>query len=127
MSGIARRALPAYRPGMTAARLLRFLTIVALALMPIGMMPRAGAMTHAAPAAMSLHCDEAAVSHEDRERPAAPQPDHRADCAVACSALPSFAAEVAAPPPVRALLQPLSHRTGLGVTHEAETPPPRFG
>jgi hypothetical protein len=95
------------------------------------MIPGAAAMAHGsavaegAPAAMAAHCDEMA-GHAERDRPAAPQPDHRADCAIACSALPAFAAEFAAPPPLRAPLQPLPQRAGRGVTHEAATPPPRF-
>jgi hypothetical protein len=116
----------AYLRAMSAARLFRFLTILALVLMPVGMMPGGHAMA-AAPAAASLasaHCAEMDDSKPAHHQPA--QPHHAGDCAIACSALPSAAGSLAAPRLVPPLLHPLPSAAGRGLAPEAATPPPRF-
>ena len=128
-----------YLPLMPLASILRFLAIIALVLMPIGMMPgnHAMAASHHAqaaphrPAAVqapgSPHCAEMAEA-PDGERhhiPAPQQPDRSAECAIACSALPSVAGIIAAPDVTPAVIHPLALAARRGLTPEATTPPPR--
>jgi hypothetical protein len=124
MRAIARAEMRAYLAAMPAARLFRLLTILALVLMPIGMIPGAGlmALAHAAQPAQAIpaHC-----AGMDRP-PALPQPDRKADCAIACSALPSIAPGIDAPRLAPALVQaPLLSPAVGGLHPEAATPPPR--
>ena len=129
-----------YFPLMPPAFILRFLAIIALVLMPIGMVPGNHAMaashhgSEAAPhrpaavqAPGSPHCAEMAEA-PDGERhpiPAPQQPDRSAECALACSALPSVAGIMAAPDVTPAIIHPLALAARRGLTPEATTPPPR--
>jgi len=109
----------AYRAPMLAACLFRLLTILALVLMPIGMILAQPGQAHNQ--LMSAHC-----ANMDSQ-PELPQPDHKADCAIACSALPSVASSIDAPPLAPALIQPPALSAAAGGLHpEAATPPPRL-
>ena len=124
---------------MPLASILRFLAIIALVLMPIGMMPgnhamaashhaQASAPHHPASAqAPATHCaDMAEVRDGERHHAPAPQqPDRSAECAIACSALPSVAGIMAAPDVTPAVIHPLALAARRGLTPEATTPPPR--
>ncbi|MEO5973400.1 MAG: hypothetical protein ABIP91_08580 [Sphingomicrobium sp.] len=103
--------------------LAKILTLVALALMPFGMVaaPAAAqpAQQHHGAAAAAAHCPEPASD----ERSTA---DQAADCTMTCAAVvaPEPTAgpvpAVSPPPPVR----PLAQR-GSGLHSEAATPPPK--
>jgi hypothetical protein len=108
---------------MIAPRTLRFLTMLAILLMPLGMIgaPLPAAAAGRPSATMPAdHC--AGMSHNGKTVPAAPC----CDCMVACSAIPSQAPfiqhEVQAP----MAAQPAAlTKTILGLHPEAATPPPR--
>ena len=135
---IAPGLVKTYLPPMPLASILRFLAIIALVLMPIGMMPGNHAMAashqplaaaphHPAAAPASPHCADMADA-PDGERhhaPAPQQPDRSADCAIACSALPSIAGTIAAPEMTPAIIHPRALAARRGLTPEATTPPPR--
>ena len=128
-----------YLPLMPLASILRFLAIIALVLMPIGMMPgnhamaashhaQAAAPHHPASAqALATHCaDMAEVRDGERHHAPAPQqPDRSAECAIACSALPSVAGIIVAPDMTPAIVHPLALASRQGLSPEATTPPPR--
>jgi hypothetical protein len=127
MTEIVRAFAPAFWRGMSAANLLRLLAALALVLMPLGIVSTAHATVigHAAPAASSAHCAEMS-GHRHNHRPARPQPDCMADCAIACSALPSIAGIVPLPGLAPALRQPPALSSSVhGLHPEAATPPPR--
>ena len=108
---------------MVAPRILRFLTMLAILLMPLGMMGAApaSAMGHRASMAMPAgHCAD--MPQKDKKAPASPC----CDCMVGCAAIPSRATciEHEALAPMAALaasLNPAIH----GLHPEAATPPPR--
>jgi hypothetical protein len=127
MTDIVPAFAPAYGRGMSAASLWRFLAALALVLMPLGMISttHAAGMGHSAAAASSSHCDEMS-GKPDSHHPPGQQPDRMADCAIACSALPSLAAIVPPPELAPALRQPLALSASVhGLHPEAATPPPR--
>ena len=121
MSRVALARLDAYSGAMS--RLLRLLLILAFVLMPVGLVP-GGHAANAAPAAMADHC--AGTKKDAPANPGHHSPDRAADCAIACSALPSFAGTLPAPLRVQAILASLPPAAGHGLAPEAATPPPRF-
>lgn len=105
---------------MSASRLLRWLTLIALLLAPLGMIGGAPAMAHSRPA-QAGHCAE-------KEKPAEAPLSAPVDCMIACAgSLPAQAVALAAQPrPGRAVEpEPLAFRLD-GLHPEAATPPPRF-
>lgn len=116
MRQVAPKSERAYSGAMP--RLLRFLTMLALVLMPLGMMPG-----HAMAAVATVHCADMAPS----SHPAPIHSGRSADCAIACSAMPSAATILNPPARDRAVLHPLPLATGHGLASEAAIPPPRSG
>ena len=117
----------AYLASMTASRLLRLLAMFALLLMPLAMAGQGHAVAAAPHGEMASaeagHCADI-ESEGDRKHQSG---SAAADCLMACAALPAAGAPVAAeqivlrPTPVAAL-QPAI----VGLSPEAETPPPRI-
>lgn len=107
---------------MWPARILRILTLLAVLLMPLGMIGGSPAMAsghHKAAPAAAGHCADMDDQKKD-------PPGRSADCTVACAAIPAFAADVPhrAPTPASAETRaPLP--TMRGLDPEAATPPPR--
>jgi hypothetical protein len=125
--------LPAHLARMPVVRLLRFLTILAVLLAPVGMMggAPAQAMGHHASAgildgAAMTGMDDCAGMQKADGKPHR-QPSQKHDCMMACAAIPAFASELPAKPlaPIAAEPVPLS-TFDHGLTPEAATPPPRF-
>ena len=113
--------------GMAAPRVLRFLTMLAVLLMPFGMLRSASAQAMAHQVSMTMsagHCaGMPSVPAREKKAPSAPC----CDCMVACVAIPSKEASVdpMAPAPMAAQaagLTPAIH----GLHPEAATPPPRI-
>jgi hypothetical protein len=114
---------PSASARMVAPRILRLLTMLAILLMPLGVIgpqPAAAMAGHASTAMSADHC--AGMVHKGKTAPSAPC----CDCMVACSAIPSQA------PCVRpeALAPMAAEPTALileihGLHPEAATPPPR--
>ncbi len=107
---------------MRLARLFHFLALLALLLAPAGMLGShaAMAMPHQPAASAMGHCAEKdAPSDQDRQQ--------MLDCAIACTAMPSFA-PLLAPEATCLRAAPVSSSIQLfeGTTPEAATPPPRF-
>jgi hypothetical protein len=106
------------------AMLLRFLTIIALALMPLGMgaMP-AGAATGGDHRAMSMdagHCDD--------QGPAKQATPTSMDCKAMCSAIPVATARAAPPLPMpRPVLKMALAARGDSIVPEFDPPPPKLG
>jgi hypothetical protein len=103
---------------MSAIRLLRWLTCVALFLAPLGMIGTAPAMAHdGVPAAR--HC-------ADMDHPSKVPPSSPIDCMIACAGLPTQggALVVRLVPPVSPEPRALASRLH-GLHPEAATPPPR--
>ena len=125
----------AYLGGVTVARLIRMLVLLAVLISPLAMMDDHAAMATAsiaAPAASHLqarsgegHCEESA-SQPSTPEPAAPDRDCLLDCAVTCSVVPPVAARMPDVPfglaaaPIRAPAGLLSGRQP-----ESDPPPPR--
>jgi hypothetical protein len=108
---------------MVAARLLRFLTILAVLLMPLGMWGDAGAtaMGHHSPVAAPMkHCSGMADKQEKGE------PARSSDCLLACAALPSPEILVKHESPVPIAAEPMPIAKLVGLAPEAATPPPRM-
>ena len=104
---------------MTFARFLAFFVALALLLAPAGMMRAAAAMPATHDMAASMPTDHCAGQ---------PEPDQKAPescCIVACSALLGGRAEIAAPPAATLTYEAIAPSVHLGLTAEAETPPPR--
>ena len=112
----------AYFKQMNLGRLFQLLVLLALLLAPAGMLGShaAMAMPHQAAASALDHCTkEQAPSGTDRQA--------MLDCALACTAMPAAAPQIARAVPV---LQPLPVSVPeapiAGHRPEAATPPPRF-
>ena len=105
------------------AALLRLVTIVALAAMPLAMVatPVAASPVDHPPAAMSDHCAEPSGERDS-------VPGQAMDCKAACSALPASSvepAEDAVRPPVPG--DALAAADFDDTVREIATPPPRLG
>lgn len=105
---------------MSVARLMKLLILLAVVLMPLGMVNGSVAMASNVSAAQAGHCEQ--MPEHKKE-----QPDRLADCAVACAAVASRCHEIqggsfAHVEPFVSALSAILH--GLGP--EAATPPPRF-
>ena len=123
-----------YLRGMTAARLIRLLTILVLLLAPLSMvdkraamaMPSApdAAMHHVGNADEPAHCAEMAGTSQDET---APDRDCLIDCAISCSAIPAAGSASVDQPLATSMAQPLP-LVGLvsGLHPESDPPPPRF-
>ena len=123
-----------YLRGMTAARLIRLLTILALLLAPLSMVDKraamampsapAAAMHHAGSADRPAHCPDMAGSSQDET---APDRDCLVDCAISCSAIPAAGSAMVNQPMATSVAQPLP-LLGLvsGLHPESDPPPPRF-
>ena len=113
-----------YLPRMAASRVLRFLIMLAVVVMPFGMLGGASAeaMGHQGSMTMAAgHCAGMPVQEKKAETPPC------CDCMIACAAIHSRDAwiEHVAPPPMAAqpaAMQPAIH----GLHPEAATPPPRI-
>jgi hypothetical protein len=105
---------------MPAAFLMKILAVLGLLLMPMGMAGGASAMPHhQASAAGSGACDEAPAPH-------APTPAKSADCAMACSALPTDAPRPVEKPQLASVPErPAASAAIDGIQPEAAIPPPR--
>ena len=113
---------------MLNARFLRVLTLLALLLAPAGMLGSHAAMAGvpvAAAAASDAHCAEMAGG--GHEAPCDPQVPAGIDCMIACSCMPPLGAQLGQPPLRSAVPEPamLTARL-LGLSPQAETPPPRL-
>ena len=131
---IATRSREVYLSLMTATRLVRVLTILAMLLAPLGMVGEHAAMAMPAAAAAGAHhasnmdqaghCSEGSGQSEDEKAPAS---DCLIDCAIACSAIPAIGTQMAGHPPALAIIQPLSLVNRItGLHPESDPPPPRF-
>ena len=102
------------------AILLRLLTILALAVMPLGMSSvQAAPVTHAM-AGGTGHCDGPRQS--DRQAP-----PHQSDCAVSCAAITPAPMAIVTPTPLAAGVDTLTPATGLrGIILEIVPPPPKL-
>lgn len=108
---------------MTALRLLPLFALIALLVAPfgrMGMAEAAGMDHHAAPMAMSGHC-------EDMPMPAPGKPSKAAvDCMIACAAVaPALPAQIVGFAPRAAALTPTALTAFRGIHPEADPPPPR--
>jgi hypothetical protein len=106
---------------MTFARLLAFILALAVLLAPAGMTEAAAAMpaTHDMVASMPMaHC--AGQAEPDQKK--APE----SCCIVACSALLGGPGGISAPLPATLPYEAIALAAHIGLTAEAETPPPRF-
>jgi hypothetical protein len=117
MSVIARQASRHYWTGMAAA-VLRFLALVALMLMPLGM---------AAPAAAHAPMASAPGEHcADQSQPDETPAPKAMDCVATCTALPAsntpVPAPLAAPSPPRLIALA---DIFVGIVPEIATPPPK--
>jgi hypothetical protein len=126
--GVASPPPEAYLPDVAATRLLRFLTLFALLLAPLGMMRAHAAMAMPAQG-HSAHAMGLAAPSEcgGMDQPSKQVPASSIDCTIACSVLAGGVVEVAAHPvsaaPAPSFLATLSLR---GLTPESDPPPPRF-
>ena len=126
--GVASLRVGAYSPAVAATRLLRFLTLFALLLAPLGMMRAHAAM--AIPAqGHSVHVMGSAAPSEPcggMHQPSKQAPASSIDCTIACSVLAGVSVEVAAHPvpaaPAPSFLAAVSLH---GLTPESDPPPPR--
>jgi hypothetical protein len=108
---------------MVALRILRLLTMLAILLMPLGMIgpqPAAAMAGHASATMSADHC--AGMAHKSKTAPAAPC----CDCMVGCSAIPSQAPCVRHEAPAPMAAEPAALTAKIhGLHPEAATPPPR--
>lgn len=131
---IASLSFEVYLRGMTAARLIRLLTILALLLAPLGMIGEHAAMAMTAPEASAHHAGDAAqaghcagMTGQSEDEKKAPDRDCLIDCAIACSAIPAVGNMMGDQPMPAALAQPrpLAGRMS-GLHPESDPPPPRI-
>jgi hypothetical protein len=112
---------------VTAVPLIRFLTIFALLLAPIGMARLHSAQAMSGDVSIAASEDAAPKGHcagMSGELPDQPQTD--LDCTIACSAVPVVAGAIPAPAPVLAMDQPLPREEAQrGLTLGFDPPPPR--
>ena len=104
-----------------ASKFLKLLTLLALALMPLGM-NTVGAMptSHSPAAATAQHCDE------HGGQPAEQSPDKPMDCAISCSMLAIAEVQVDAPTAVRPIpTARLLVHPDAGLDPDTATPPPK--
>jgi hypothetical protein len=111
---------------MPAFSFLRVLTLLALLLMPLAMAGQSHAVAamphHGAAMSAEQDCDRGGSPEGDERRQ-----DGRAQCMMACAALPAWDAppRAEAPAPRAVIYAPLVVRIA-GLAPEAETPPPRI-
>jgi hypothetical protein len=112
---------------MTATRLLRLLTVLALLLMPLAMAGQghavAAAPHHEMVSDSAGHCADTKPGDEGDK----PDRGSAAQCMMACAALP--AADAPLPAARTVLRAPATGTPAAGITGlapESETPPPRF-
>ncbi|HEX6374793.1 MAG TPA: hypothetical protein VFZ91_03630 [Allosphingosinicella sp.] len=104
---------------MEASRLLRWFTLLALLLAPLGMIGGAPAVAHYGAVAAG-HC-------ADMENPADAPSSVPMDCTTACSALPAQADGIAVRPLLPCAPEPAALTVRLhSLEPEAATPPPRI-
>lgn len=131
---IATRSREVYLRGMTAARLVRLLTLLALLLAPLTMVGEHAAMAmpatpatsahHEGSAAEAGHCAGMGGQSEDEK---APDRDCLIDCAIACSAIPAVGSGMTDQPIRVAIAQPLPLVGRMSGLHpESDPPPPRI-
>jgi|GEM_PF-6249366 len=143
MTGIASRERGAYLRAVPFVRLMRFLTIFALMLAPLGMIGAAPAMAHQAAMADTGHrmAGDAMPGHEmtasmtamahckDMDKKSEDQPCDSSDCVMACAAVPAIPAVGGQLEPHALTPGPLQQPALVSVPHglvpEAATPPPR--
>jgi hypothetical protein len=103
---------------MSAPRLLRWLTLLALLLAPLGMIGAGPAMAHGRTAAAG-HCSESGS-------PAKAPSSAPVDCMIACAGLPAQASSPLVKPPLAAAPEPLPAPWRVDGLHPKTTiPPPR--
>ena len=105
---------------MTLERLLAFFLALAVLLAPVGTMRAVAAMpaTHDMAASMPMdHC----AGQPEPDQKQAPE----SCCIVSCSALLGGRGGIAVPPAATLSYEAISLSIHLGLTAEAETPPPR--
>lgn len=131
---IASRFREAYRCGMTAMRLVRLFTILALLFAPLSMVSEHAAMAmpmqanaaahHAESARPADHCADMSGQSEDETVPGR---DCMIDCTIACSGIPSVGSVIADQAMPAALDQPLPLVSRIrGLHPESADPPPRI-
>ena len=131
VSVIATRSRTAYLPRMVARRLVRFLTMLALLLAPLGMVGQHAAMAIPGTAQAAEHyaenADHCAGMSSESEDEGSPNTGCLVDCAVACSAIPALGSEIADQPIALALAQRLALISRVtGLHPESDPPPPRI-
>ena len=130
---IATTAREAYLRGMTAAHLIRLLIVLALLLAPMTMVGEHSAMAmppapeasahHPGDSSEGAHCDEM-TGQPLKEK--TPDSECLIDCAIACSAIPAVAGQMADQPLAIDLAQPLPLVARISGLHpESDLPPPR--
>lgn len=121
MRVVVSQSFGAYSTPMSAV-ILRFLSLLALVLMPFGMGAAISAPANRAPAAATAeHCAE------HGSQPAGKSAKHSADCAIACSMLmaPETRVEELAPAIRLPAARPLAERA-TGLHPDTATPPPKL-
>ena len=121
----------AYLGGVTLARLVRMLVLLAVLIAPLGMMDDHAAMATAAIATPTAHHASASEGHCDESvpqpsEPSAPDRDCLLDCAITCSAVPPATAGMP-DAPFELAADPVRAPPGLliGRHPESDPPPPR--
>lgn len=141
--GIASRERVAYLRAVSLTRLIRFLTILAVIFVPLGMIGATPAMAHQAAMAgpgqqmtghaMPVHqvtASMAAMDHcKDMDKKSKDQPCGSGDCVMACAAVPAIPAMGGQLDPHAVIHGPRQQPALVSVPHglvpEAATPPPR--
>ena len=103
---------------LMSSMVMRFLTVVALVLMPFGMGAASAVPAGQAPAAS--HCED------QGSQPAEHSPDQAVDCAMACSMLAAAEARTGEAVPIHGLpADRLLAQRGAGFHPDTTTPPPK--